>query len=230
MTARSRWPAVATAIVTLAIALPTAAEADTSPPAATPPQIPPVSLCSAPTPGTSPGSPGTPSGTTPTSIQPVPCIDASGNVYIVYVITTTTTTTPINAPIITANGPITWIPGSPTTYTVGASTTTSTTSFPEAGALTCTPIAGTASMVCSMLPLESGSGGIAGSTQLRLKCTVARATRARTAPPKAKSKGRAKRVTNEPTHSTKAARSSAQGQAHTPRRSPLRVTMLCGSV
>lgn len=88
----------------------TPATATSAPPAGTPTS---GTTPSASSPSTSPALNGTPSfpvGTTPTAggiaSPPLPCIDAAGNVYVIYVITvtTTTTTTPISAPILAANG------------------------------------------------------------------------------------------------------------------------------
>jgi hypothetical protein len=133
MTAPPRWAAVATAVSALAVGLPAAAEAATLPSLPTTPVLPASgTTAGSPSSGTTPGVPGvstcsvSPSSTTTPSTPPptnsvVPCIEAAGNVYIFYVITVTTTTTitPISAPIITANGAITWITGLPAGTGVG---------------------------------------------------------------------------------------------------------------
>jgi hypothetical protein len=90
------------------------------PPTVTPAASPPAgaSTPSPPTGTSTPTSPTvSPTATPPVSTSPtVPCIGASGNVYIFYVfaVTTTTTTTNVTAPVLAANGAITWIPTAPT--------------------------------------------------------------------------------------------------------------------
>jgi hypothetical protein len=242
MTAPQRWAAVATAISVLAVALPTAAQADTSPTTTTP-AVPPVAICStpAPSPGTSDGSSsagtsssgdssssGSSSTTTPpstdqTTVEPVPCVGASGNVYIFYVITTTTTTTPINAPIIAANGPITWVSGNPVNETETGGTTTTTTSladpFSATGAFSCTPIPGTTSMVCSLGPSRSTPIADPSGGKLRLKCTLAQSARNKSTASKGRSDSKAKTKNK--------AKTAVKSK---PKRVNVRMTVLCSSV
>jgi hypothetical protein len=244
MTAPRKWAAVAITIGASMAALPAAAEADTSPPAPTPPG---VAVCGSPATGTSPGT--TPpttddsSGTTPPApatgdltAVPIPCIDAAGNVYVIYVITTTTTTTPISAPILNANGSITWIPGSPVNETGGTSTTTTLADPPASvgGAMSCTPISGTNSMVCSPVPLGTGYGATPCAAGLKLKCTMSVAGRAGKGTSKTSSKPRTLKASSKP-HTTKPVGTSSRPLSRAQRKSPstrnpTAGVMLCTSV
>jgi hypothetical protein len=153
-------------------------------------------------------------------------------VYIVYVITTTTTTTPISAPILNANGPITWIPGSQQTgiTTESAPSTVSGSSITN-GTLSCEPIPGTTNLFCSL----AGSGTRATDpprrTHMKLSCTLAAPKTTANHKAKGKSKhtqrpAKRKRVTARTT-STHAPRRS---QKHSQRHGRSRVTLVCNSV
>jgi hypothetical protein len=168
MAAHHRWAAVVTATGALMIGLQGSAEADTIsgtgflpgtgikmcgvPTQATNPTTTPFSPTKTPT--TAPASTTTPPLTTS---SPVPCIDASGNIFIFYIIavTTTNTITTVSAPVLAANGSITWANGVPiglagggtgagvSTGTAGAPTGTPGASTGTAGASTGTGNGGT---------------------------------------------------------------------------------------
>jgi hypothetical protein len=136
MAAHRRWATVATVTAGLIIALQGTAVADTVGGTGSVPY--PIVVCGVPTPGTTPATTSPTPGTLPTPVPatgippmipptpptttttgttnpPLPCIAATGNVFIFYIIavTTTTTVTTVSAPILAANGSITWVSGVP---------------------------------------------------------------------------------------------------------------------
>jgi hypothetical protein len=147
-------------------------------------------------------------------------------VYIVYVITTTTTTTttPITAPILAANGPITWIPGSQLTGASDPPASAPTGPSTTGGAMSCSPIPGTTSLVCSLVGSGSRTTGTAGRTRLKLSCTVASPkTTAKRTTKRHKSKSKTQR--KRPSHHSES--------THAPRKvrtTKTQLTMLCNSV
>ena len=196
MTASLRRAAFATSIGLIIAGLPAAARADTSSsgvPTGTPSAGVPtgITTCGSSTTGTAsaptqtPGTTGadsTPTGSgsaTPQAtagdvgVNPlVPCIQAGGNVYIVYVITVTTTTTPISAPILAANGPLTWQTGIP------VSTGAPVAVAPSAGSPVTlnVPITVPPSTASSVTPGAPAVGSVSASSTRRIggwtKCTV----------------------------------------------------------
>jgi len=126
MAAPHRCAAIAIAVGALITMVPVAAEADTTAPTPSQPAIPPVITCGTPTATTTSGTTSGQAGA-----ESVPCIEAAGNVYIIYVITITTTTTitEVSAPIVAANGaitgPITWVHGIPISAIDGTQPTSS---------------------------------------------------------------------------------------------------------
>jgi hypothetical protein len=142
MAAHHRWATVATVTAAFIIGIQGTAAADTVSGSGSVPATYPIVVCGVPTAGTTtgttptttsttPGTPPTTSGTSPTTSTTTPtnspttstgttyppqaCIGASGNVFIFYIfaVTTTTTITTVSAPILAANGAITWVTGVP---------------------------------------------------------------------------------------------------------------------
>ena len=194
MTARPRWAAIATTIGALLTALPAAAEADTSTPGTPATGTPGAATCGTTIPGTIvPAPPGTtvppPPSTTPTSgassgtpaptgsgtTPTVTCIVAGGNVYIFYQIVVTTTIAPISAPILNANGSITWVPA-PTNGAAKSTGQPHPSATSPGGWTTCTAMykgsIGKGTMVTC--PKLAAGSHAKGNARIKLVCQVPR--------------------------------------------------------
>ena len=144
--------------------IPPSSSAGTDPASGTPSTVDPTSTAE-PTPpadSTPPagqGSTGLPTDT-PGGTAAESCVDASGNIFIFYTITTTTTITTIDAPILTANGPVTWISGQPAAPTTVPSAATAAAAVPAAAPAVAPAASQAAASTRSSAPATAGKGWV----------------------------------------------------------------------
>jgi hypothetical protein len=228
MAAHHRWATVATVTAALIIGLQGTAAADTVSGTGSLPY--PIVVCGVvPTPGTTttptptgtsptpaptsgtPSTTTTPTTTTTGTTDPtLPCIDATGNVFIFYIIavTTTTTVTTVSAPILAANGAITWVTGVPI-VPVAAAAPAGTSTAAGQGAATAGQGAATTGQGAA-----ASSGWVQCVATSTSTVTNASTVRCPVAPPGSTSgKGKLKLMC-EPAPVAKAARVRSAGQAH----------------
>jgi hypothetical protein len=238
MAAHHRWATVATVTAALIIGLQGTAAADTVSGTGSLPY--PIVVCGVPTagkttgttptttsppPGTSPtptpttGTPPAPPTTTTTGTTnpSLPCIAATGNVFIFYIIavTTTTTVTTVSAPILAANGSITWVSGVPIVPAAAAAPAGTSTAASQGVAATGQGAAATGQGTAA------ASGWVQCVATSTSTVTNASTVRCPMAPPGSTSgKGKLKLMC-EPAPVAKGAVRSAS-QAHRPARTPTR--------
>jgi hypothetical protein len=273
MAAHARWAAVVTATGALMIGLQGTAEADTTSGTGFLPGTP-IKMCGVPTQGTNPittpsSPPKTPTpGSTPTATPPVttntplPCIDASGNVFIFYIIavTTTNTITTVSAPVLAANGSITWANGVPiglagggtgagaSTGSAGASTgagaptgTGTPTGTGNGGskpggwvrcdATSNSTVTKAFVVSCPVAPPRTTTTGKPGNTRLKLQCEAA--PPARVTHPRTSTHGRTPK--RKPTRVTQPRNSARKRTPHrkptgAPKRHPAHFAVFCRSI
>jgi|HubBroStandDraft_6_1064221.scaffolds.fasta_scaffold30465_4 hypothetical protein len=138
-----------------------------------PPTTPPTPV---PTTGIPPTIPPTPPTTTTTGTTnpPLPCIAATGNVFIFYIIavTTTTTVTTVSAPILAANGSITWVSGVPIEPAPAAApvgTTPPASGWVHCMATSNSVVTKASTIRCPVAP----PGSTSGKGKLKLMCEAA---------------------------------------------------------
>jgi hypothetical protein len=260
MAAHLRWAAVVTATGALIIGLQGTAEADTTSGTGFLPGAG-IKMCGVPTQGTNPTTtpfspPNVPTtGSTPTTTpplttsSPVPCIDASGNVFIFYIIavTTTNTITTVSAPVLAANGSITWANGVPiglagsgtsagtSTGTAGASTGTGNGGTKPGGWVRCDATSNstvTKAFVvsCPVAPPRTTTTGKPGNTRFKLQCEPAppaRVTRPRNSTQSSTLQRNPTRVTQSRNSTRK--RKPQRKPTRTPKRHPARFVVFCRS-
>jgi hypothetical protein len=202
MAAHRRWATVATVTAALTIALQGTAAADTVGGTGSVPYpivvcgVPTPGTTMSPTPGALPtpapatgipptipatpvpttGIPPTPPTTTTTGTTnpPLPCVAATGNVFIFYIIavTTTTTVTTVSAPILAANGSITWVSGvpiEPAPAAAPAGTTPPASGWVHCMATSNSVVTKASTIRCPVAP----PGSTSGKGKLKLMCEAA---------------------------------------------------------